>query len=197
MQDRILTETLLLMNERGLNFTIAELARQLAVSKRKIYQYFISKEHLVVAVLDEILADLQQQVKAIVRTEDMSTVTRLEALMVASPKALGPLSARIVADIKRLLPQEWQRFEFFFKERWEYVAEVFQEGVKDGVFRPVSLDILWKIYRGSINELGDYQFLTQNNCTFQSTMEKTVDILIYGLISDGFQQRDISQELEV
>ena len=184
MRERFLSETLQLMNEQGLSFTLAQLASQLAVSKRKIYEWFDSKDALVGAVLDEILRDLKQQVSAIVAEHDLDAIEKLKALMMASPKALGPLSSRAIADIKRHLPDEWQRYEDFFDDRWQRIADILQQGGKTGVFRTVNMKVLWRIYRGSINELGDYQFLTLSNSTFQSTMEQTIDILIYGVFAD-------------
>ncbi len=189
MRERFLSETLQLMNEQGLSFTLAQLASQLAVSKRKIYELFDSKDELVGAVLDEILRDLKQQVTDITARENLNIIDKLKALMMASPKALGPLSARAITDIKRHLPDEWQNYENFFEDRWQRVAEILQQGVSAGVFRSVNMKVLWKIYRGSINELGDYQFLTQNNSTFQSTMEQTIDILIYGVFADTARRK--------
>lgn len=185
MRERFLSETLHLMNEQGLSFTLAQLASQLAVSKRKIYQLFDTKDELVGAVLDEILSDLKQQVAAIMAKENLHVIDKLKALMMASPKALGPLSGRAITDIKRYLPHEWQQYEDFFENRWHHVAEVIHQGVLAGIFRSVNMKVLWRIYRGSINELGDYQFLTQSNSTFQSTMEQTIDILIYGVFADA------------
>ncbi len=173
------------MNEQGLSFTLAQLASQLAVSKRKIYELFDSKDALVGAVLDEILNDLKQQVAFISAQQKISATDKLKALMMTSPKALGPLSSRAIVDIKRQLPDEWQRYEDFFEDRWQRVADILQQGAMAGIFRNVNMKVLWRIYRGSINELGDYQFLTQSNSTFQSTMEQTVDILIYGVFADA------------
>jgi AcrR family transcriptional regulator len=184
MRERFLSETLQLMNEQGLSFTLAQLASQLAVSKRKIYELFASKDELVGAVLDEILRDLKQQVADITAKPNLGYIDKLKALMMASPKALGPLSARAITDIKRQMPDEWLNYEAFFEDRWQRVADILQQGVTAGIFRTVNMKILWKIYRGSINELGDYQFLTQNNSTFHSTMEQTIDILIYGVFAD-------------
>ncbi len=184
MRERFLSETLQLMNEQGLNFTLAQLASQLAVSKRKIYELFDSKDELVGAVLDEILRDLKQQIAEIMAKPNLGYIDKLKALMMASPKALGPLSVRAIIDIKRQMPDEWLKYETFFEDRWQRVADILQQGVTAGLFRTVNMKILWKIYRGSINELGDYQFLTQSNSTFQSTMEQTIDILIYGVFAD-------------
>ncbi|WP_303720159.1 TetR/AcrR family transcriptional regulator [Malonomonas rubra] len=191
MLERIQIETLRLMNEKGMNFTVAELATQLAVSKRCIYERFASKTDLVVSVLDEILADLQLQVRKIVRSRQMETIDKLKALMTMSPKALGPLSSRLIADVKRLLPEQWISFEIFFDDRWQEIQNLVEQGVQQGLFRPVDLTILQQIYRGAINELIEYQYLTRCNQTFHNAIVAATDMLIYGVISH--EKRQIEQ----
>ena len=99
----------------------------------------------------------------------METIDKLKALMTMSPKALGPLSSRLIADVKRLLPEQWISFEIFFDDRWQEIQNLVEQGVQQGLFRPVDLTILQQIYRGAINELIEYQYLTRCNQTFVIT----------------------------
>jgi len=193
MRNRILTEALQQMNEQGLRFTTAGLAHELAVSKRTIYEYFPSKEDLMGAVFEVIIADLYQQISRIFKNENLDPIEKLRALMTTSPKALGPLSDRIIADAKRLLPKEWAKFENFFTDKWMKIEQVIQQGEQEGLFRPINLVVLRKMYMGTINELGDYQFLAQNSCTFSSTIATTIEILIFGLVAnDGANKKMVS-----
>lgn len=185
MRNRILAEALQQMNEQGLRFTTAGLAHELAVSKRTIYEYFPSKEDLMGAVFEVIIADLHQQISRIFNNEHLDPIEKLRALMTASPKALGPLSDRIIADAKRLLPKEWAKFENFFTDKWMKIEQVIHQGEQEELFRPINLAVLRKMYMGTINELGDYQFLAQNSCTFSSTIATTIEILIFGLVANG------------
>ena len=188
MLKRIRTEALSLMNEKGINFTIADLAKQLAVSKRSIYNHFSSKVNLIEAVLNEILSDLQEQIQEIVHSQQLNTIDKLSALLTASPKALGPLSSRVIVDIKRQLPDQWNKFEYFFEERWQEIEKIIEQGIKQGQFRSFDMRIVQQIYRGSINELYEYQFLTQSNQTFQNAIAAMTDILIYGFITTDNRQ---------
>lgn len=188
MVKRIRTEALSLMNEKGVSFTIADLAKQLAVSKRSIYNYFDSKVDLIEAVLNEILSDLQDQIQEIVHSQQLNTIDKLSALLTASPKALGPLSSRVIVDIKRQLPDQWDKFEYFFDERWQEIEKIIEQGVQQGQFRSFDIRIVQQIYRGSINELYEFQFLTQSNQTFQNAIEAMTDVLIYGFVTPNYRQ---------
>lgn len=181
MRKRILAAALRQMNRHGIKFTTADLARELGVSKRAIYSHFPSKDQLIGAVLDTILADLRQQISGIVEDESLTATAKVKALMVSYPKAFGPVNMQVIEDVKRSLPQEWMKFEEFFMERWRLIEQVIDAGTKKGLFAKVDLVILQKIYMGTIDQLLDFQFLAQNNITFTNAMTKAAEILISGL----------------
>lgn len=181
MRERILAATLRQMNMRGIKFTTADLARGLGVSKRAIYEHFSSKEKLIEAVLDSILDDLRQQIADIVDDESLDIVERVKALMILYPKAFGPVNMQVIEDVKRFLPQEWTKFEYYFLERWRMLEKIIDEGAKKGLLAKVDLVILNKVYMGTIDQLLDFQFLAQQNITFNNAMTKAAEILIGGL----------------
>ena len=182
LRTRILTAALHQMNTRGIKFTTVDLARDLGVSKRAIYEHFPSKNLLLGAVVEAILADLKQQISGIVQDESLDTIAKLKALMLFNPKALGPINVRVIDDVKRYLPEEYAKFDACFEERWGVLEEVIKQGVQEGFLAKVDLLILRRIYMGTIDQLIDDQFLNQNNTTFKNAMTKATEILIWGLM---------------
>ncbi|MDT8899828.1 TetR/AcrR family transcriptional regulator [Anaeroselena agilis] len=181
MRDRILAVALQLMNAYGIKFTTSDLARDLGVSKRAVYEHFDSKEALMAAIFDNIRTDFRLQIATILQGDDLDITDKLKALMVFSPKALGPLNEKMINDTKRFLPQEWAKFEAYFQERWEMIEQVISQGVNKGILEPVDLAVLRKMYLGTIDKLLDYHFLVENDTTFRNAMTKAADIMIRGL----------------
>lgn len=181
MRDRIIATALRLMNFNGIKFTTADLARELGVSKRAIYEHFESKEELIESALDTILAALRQQIVGMVDDESLDITDRIKTLMVFHPKALGPVSIQVIEDVKRFMPKQWAKFEEYFEERWRMLERIIGDGADKGLLANVDLVILKKIYIGTIDILLDFQFLAQNNLTFHDAMVKASDILIGGL----------------
>lgn len=183
MRDVIVIKALQQINEQGLKFTTAGLAQKLGVSKRALYQHFNSKEDLLGAVFDSILNDLGQQLSRIALDENLDPVDKLKALMLASPKALGPLTEQVLNDVKRFMPNQWEKFEKHFEDKWEMIELVINQGAERGLFRPVNLTILQKIYMGTVEKLSDFNFLMQSNSTLRNAITETVEILIYGIMA--------------
>ena len=189
LRTRILTEALRQMNTHGIKFTTVDLARELGVSKRAIYEQFPSKKILLGAVVSTILADLKQQISGIIQDETLDTVGKLRALMLFNPKALGPINVRVIDDVKRYLPEEYAKFDACFEERWGMLEQVINQGVAAGSLAKVDLVILRRIYMGAIDQLLDEHFLAENNITLKTAMTKAAEILIWGLMASESQQK--------
>lgn len=175
------------MNVRGIKFTTADLARELSISKRAIYDHFSSKQDLIEAVLDSILSDLRQQIADIVDDKSLDITDRIKALMVLYPKAFGPVNLQVIEDVRRFMPQEWTKFEDFFEERWRMLEKIIEEGAQEGSLTKVDLIILKRIYMGTVDQLLEFQFLAQNNITFADAMTKAAEILIGGLKAPAYR----------
>jgi AcrR family transcriptional regulator len=176
------------MNVQGVKFTTADLARELGISKRTIYEYFTSKEDLMESALDTILTDLRQQIAGVVDDDSLDTVARLKALMVLYPKAFGSVSIQVIEDVRRYLPQVWEKFEECFSERWRLIEKIIDDGAKQGILAKVDVVILKRMYMGTINQLLDFHFLAQHNITFNNAMANAAEVLIGGLTAPGYKR---------
>lgn len=168
-------------SERGIKFTMNDLARRLAVSKSTLYEHFDSKEELIGAIIDTLFANLRQQEKEIISNNTLSFSEKFKSLLSGHPKTLGIHSDRFMDDVKRYLPGEWAKFEAFMDHRWQLIEDFLRQGIEAGYFRPVNLAVVQKILFGAVNELLNYKFLTQNNLTILDAVAATVDILIFGM----------------
>lgn len=63
MKQRIVTETSQQIQTKGFTFTISDLAKQLAVSKRTIYEHFSSKDEIVDEVIRHVIESIQEKEK--------------------------------------------------------------------------------------------------------------------------------------
>lgn len=181
LREQIMKKAFQAMNVQGTKFTMDDLTKELGVSKRTLYEYFKSKEDIIAAVLDTTFADLENQLEEILRNHELAIIPRLTALIIASPKNLGPINERVIDDIERYMPKEWAKIEAFQEKKWTMIEEVINQGVKQGLFRPVSMAILHRMFIGATNELLDWQFLKENDVTFTNALTKMAEMMIFGL----------------
>jgi AcrR family transcriptional regulator len=170
------------MNARGVRFTMADLAGQLAVSKTTIYQHFASKDELIGAILEACLDDIRRQEEEIIAASELSFLEKLERLLSVFPVLFGPINNRLIDDAQRHLPALKARIDLFKQEKWQRTENLIRLEIDAGRLRPVNLAVLRQIYMLVSKGLVDYTFLTQNNLSAREAIATFAEILSFGLM---------------
>lgn len=182
MRERILLAAAEEMRVRSIKFTMNDLARRLGVSKRCLYAYFATKEELISSLIDASLMKVREERRQIANNTEIGFTEKLKKIFGVWETAYLPADGRIVADIKRLMPFEWEKFKLFVDEEWEFLCDFLQKGIENGQLRPVSLSIVKKLIDSSMREIVDYEFLIHNNISLAQAVTELIDILMYGIV---------------
>ena len=93
---RILDEAARLFDEKGMKFTMDDLARSLAMSKKTIYTVFRTKRSIMTATLDRFFAEAYREQEEIISDGSLSTTDQLR-------KVIGSVPERYVShDLSQL-----------------------------------------------------------------------------------------------
>ncbi|UUZ93713.1 TetR/AcrR family transcriptional regulator [Paenibacillus sp. P25] len=111
MRERLLQAAMELMKQRGLKFTVAELAARLGTSKRTIYEHFESKEQLIGVMVDEVIAELMEAEQEIYRDNRLTAAQKLRAILTLMPKGMQLSDNRLISDLMRFAPEEWRKVD--------------------------------------------------------------------------------------
>lgn len=171
------------MNVRGIHFTMADLARQLAVSKSTLYQYFVSKDELIGAIMEAAFNDIRQQEEEIAADPALPFLEKMARMLGAFPRIFGPINNRLIEDTQRYMPKEMAKVEEFNIERWQRIEELIKTEIAEGRLRPINLAVLHRIYLSAKNGLGDYKFLSQYNLSAKEALTAFADIITFGLVN--------------
>ncbi|MEG6585308.1 TetR/AcrR family transcriptional regulator [Dendrosporobacter sp. 1207_IL3150] len=187
MRNRIMLAAMTELNERGIKFTMDDLARQLGVSKRTLYENFSSKEELIGFLLTEVTAELKAKREAILYDNQLDVREKFKQIMTVRSTIWGDTADQVSLDIKKCMPHQWKKIEKSIDELWEIIDALLSEGKQKGVFRPVFFPAMRVMFRGSFHEFANYAFLLQNRVTVKEMINYMVDILMYGIV---VQQQD-------
>ena len=112
MKQRIVTETIHQIQTKGFTFTISDLAKQLAVSKRTIYEHFSSKDEIVDEVIRNVIESIQER-KNIAEDGTLQTVEKIRLILICIPQQFQFMDARLLVELKTsLLPMVKIRSSF-------------------------------------------------------------------------------------
>ncbi|WP_243473607.1 TetR/AcrR family transcriptional regulator [Winogradskyella sp. MH6] len=96
-------------------YTLDELATSVGISKKTIYKYFRSKEHLVVESVAFLIDDFKKEVHAILETED-DAITQIIKIYEKAFTRLKHFKPSFIFGLKKYYPKANDIFENFRNE---------------------------------------------------------------------------------
>ena len=189
MRRRIMQGAMAELSERGVKFTMDELARRLGVSKRTLYENFASKEEIVGAILAESAAEIKEKRETSALNDGLCISEKFRQMLTVRSSLWTGISETVFMDVKRCMPDQWRTIENTLDELWLVVEILLQEGVRTGHFRPIFFPALRIMFRGAYYEFANYQFLAQHKVTMEEMTDHIINILLYGIArQDGNEQ---------
>ena len=136
IKDRILASAGKLFKKYSIKrITMDDIARDLAVSKKTLYQHFAQKEDLIFAFLNQELKSCTGQFQKIYDSNNDSVHEIIEAmkLMGAIISEFNPL---FFDDLQRFYPHSWSLFSKFREEQiLSMIVKNLSKGIQEGFYR--------------------------------------------------------------
>lgn len=181
MKERIIQETIRQIQQKGFTFTISDLAKQLAVSKRTVYEHFSSKDALIEEVIHGFIYQFREKEKQIAENTELDLEEKIKQLLIYMPKDFELMDVRLLSDLKRYHYNQWVKLDQFFKEEWLVLIQLMEKGIEDGILKEINLPLFIELYVGAINQVYDPKFLNKHQLSMGEMFQSMVEILLYGI----------------
>lgn len=175
--------------------TMEDIARQIGVSKKTIYQEFEDKRELVMAVFSQILELDRKKLSHILETED-GVIEHLVHTSRMMRERLSSINPIVIMEVQKYFPEAWRMFENF-KETviMQDLVSVLERGKSLGYFRPeIDSQILAKVRIKQITEAFDPTNFTQLDLNFVEEQVVLMDHFLHGIFTDKGREAYHSQK---
>ncbi|NLX90143.1 MAG: TetR/AcrR family transcriptional regulator [Firmicutes bacterium] len=185
MKERILSAFLKLSKTRGFyRVTMDELATEAGVSKRTLYRYFRSKEEMIEAVLEELMANVESLIEEFVASHhkpDEIVANMLRILHRISQTLFHPL---VLGDLQKHYPHYWKKIDQFRVKNVENIvqAKLFLDEKNKGLIRNLDPRIVTAAITASIRAVANPDFIITNGLTAEDTLTQLMEFFLYGLL---------------
>jgi AcrR family transcriptional regulator len=161
--------------------TMDELAEDLAISKKTIYQHFASKEELAEAVIrrlsDRIEANWQR-----LYDEGGDPLTIMREGIAGILQVVAPTESTFFKDMQRAMPHMWAEIQARRRRQLERFEGLIAEGIQQGQFRAdVDPFIASRMFYASVNALANPEDEAANNRTLEVTLRNILTIFVEGI----------------
>ena len=181
-----------------------ELAAELGISKRTLYELFPSKNDLLMASLQGVIRKIENETSEIVEEITNSTMGFIEGikkLMDAISESIQRFGKDLLEDLKKKAPEAWLEIERFradaIKKNFKILHRI---GVERGyVKKEINEEVFYLIYHYSITNILRSDIVARLPMTMKDVIEDIIDVLFTGSFTDkgreDFDKR-IKKELD-
>jgi len=181
--DRILSESLRLFMKNGIrSISMDDIAKELGMSKKTIYQYVANKTELVEMVLDF----MREKESNVCIDGDITKMNAIDVLLAVSRnvsrqmKDLNPINAY---ELQKYYPSIYR--EFILKKRdhvYTTLKKNFEQGIAEGIYRnDLDIDLVARLYIQKLVDVHDPEFLSSVNFGFEKVFQVMFDNHIRGI----------------
>ena len=146
VKERILQKATDLFMRYGIrSITMDEIATQLGISKKTIYQFFTDKDEIVEAVFDREIQKNEQECRRF-RGSSENAIHEIFIAIEEMEEMLKAMNPQIMYDLEKHHPKSFKKFkDYKYQFMFRVVKENLQRGIENELYRPeINIDIVAK-----------------------------------------------------
>lgn len=180
-KEEILKATLQVFNDKGLKFTMDDIAERMKISKKTLYKVFDDKEALFLDMVDYMFDTIKESERAVVENEGLSTVDKIHKILGVLPEGYKDVDLRQLYLLKDKYPKIYKQVELRLETGWETTIELIEQGISEGCIQPIRIPILKMMLEASVEQFFQRDILVQNKVSYQDALDEVVNILMEGI----------------
>lgn len=181
MKEKILEAAIEEFEKKGLKFTMDDIAKNLAISKKTLYAVFQNKEEMMLALADYCFADIKKSEKEILEDPDMDILTKIEKIMVVLPDRYQNIGLQNLYQLSDKYPKIYQRVATYLSTDWDATIGLLEQGMAQGKIRPIKIPILQAMVEGTIQQFFTDNILVENQIGYDDALKEMIHIIISGI----------------
>lgn len=196
--DRIIAQAKTMFFTQGYSKVLmADLARQLGMSKKTLYQYFSGKEELLNIIIREHGLEIQEEVERMLAKNDLDFPEKAKQIFSFVGTKLHDINPGFVLDIKKNAPSAWQllqkhKTEAAFLRFNALLEEGYSKGfIREGVNRTMAVllyaSALETILNPEFTEQVPQQLMQELPNTPGKVFEGLVNIIFRGILNEEYK----------
>lgn len=182
IRETILEGTLLAFRQKGLKFTMDDIAALMKISKKTIYTVFRDKEQLFLAMVDYLFDSIKQSEQEVLKNDQLSTVEKVRAILGVLPDGYKDLDFQKLYPLKEKYPKIYKKVELRLETEWEATIRLLEQGMAEGSIRPIKIPILKAMMESVLEQFFQRDILVRNGISYQEALEEVVNILMDGIL---------------
>ncbi len=168
--------------------TLDEMARELGISKKTIYQHFRDKDHIVYEVVLFFL-EKDREYSENIYQQSKDPIHEIIETTACIGENISNVNTGILHDIQKYHPRAWS---LYLEQKKFYLTNILRnirEGVRSGYYRPeINQEIMAWIRLSSVELAFNSELFSGTNGNFAEIQFQIVDHFIRGIVTEKGKQ---------
>lgn len=171
--------------------TMDEIAHELGMSKKTLYQYFVSKDDLLKKIMLCRREEMDSTLDRTIRDRSIDFVEKLKSIMKYVGFKLSQVDAAFLQDIKRNTPDIWKEMHEWQQHKiFDECQRLISEGMRDGVFRnDIDQETVILIYSYAIQHLIHPEIASRLPLTLNQIFDTIFKVILEGIFTDQGREK--------
>lgn len=176
-----------LFNTYGIkSITMDDIAKELGISKKTLYQHFKNKDDIIYKVMQYKIKSEQIEIDKLCCLH-LNTIEQLRMISKYTLNKLRELNSLFCHGMNKYYPQIWEKF---IGQRKKYILNIIklnlEIGIKQGIYkRNLNTDFIVKYYTFLLNIKGFEMYNDGTNVDFDNEFDILLKYHIYGIAKNG------------
>lgn len=166
--------------------TMDDIARELSISKKTLYQHFTDKEDLVKKVIEYFLQKQKEDISAL-KTDGMNAIDMLLAISRHLTKQLNEINLSVNYDLQKYHPECWAMVvQYQESHMFENIKKNMIAGIEQGLYRnDFNIDVIAKSYIHRFDPDNNIQsWIKNSNLNFEDVFQTLIIYHIRGIANE-------------
>lgn len=181
LREMILQGTIKAFNQKGMKFTMDDIASILSISKKTIYTVFSDKEELFLSMVDYLFDNIKVSEQQVLEDKNMSTLEKIRAILGVMPESYKEIDFRQLYLLKDKYPKIYAQVEKRLETGWDTTIALMEQGMEEGVIRKVQIPIVKMMMEASLEQFFQRDILLQCELSYAEALNEVVEILVDGI----------------
>ena len=167
--------------EKGIKFTMDDLAKHLGMSKKTIYTVYREKKTLFMAMVDYVFDSIKESERSVVEDSTLSTVEKIRKILGVLPDSYKNVDLNQLYILREKYPDIYVKVEERLETGWDLTISLIEQGIKEGVIRPVNISLVKMMFEASLEQFFSRDILVRNEISYVEALNEVVNIIVDGI----------------
>lgn len=182
LKEKIIEAVIEEFNEKGLKFTMDDIAKRLGISKRTLYTVVDDKETLFLEAIDYVFGKIKESEKEILYDNTLDIIDKIKQILIVLPKKYQTIDFRQLYEVKNKYPRIYTKIEHRIENDWEPTLLLLDQAIKEGRIRNISLPVFQAMISGAVEQFISHSILINNEITYTNALSEMIDIMMNGIV---------------